>query len=112
MLVSFSLQDIGFSGSSFTWSNNRQGSSYVAARLDRFLTNQAWLHSYPDGLFQHLVRQNSDHGPILLSSRPPIAARFIPFKFEEMWIGHPSFKDLVEAVWILLINGNPQFILS
>lgn len=29
-----------------------------------------------------------------------------------MWIAHPSFKYLVEAVWQLPVYGNPQFILS
>ena len=81
MMISSSLLDIGFSGSRFTWSNNRQGKSYMAARLDRSLTNHAWSLSFPDALLQHLVRQNSDHSPILLSNRPPIATRYIPFKF-------------------------------
>ncbi|KAJ8635543.1 hypothetical protein MRB53_009810 [Persea americana] len=101
MMVSSGLLDSGFSGSSFTWSNNRQGKSYVATKLDHSLTNQALSLSFPDGLLQHLVRQNIDHSPILLSSRPPLAARYIPFKFEEMWIGYPSFKDLVATIWNL-----------
>lgn len=33
------LKDIQYSGSRFTWSNNRQRLSYVAARLDRVLVN-------------------------------------------------------------------------
>ena len=111
-MVSSGLLDSGFSGSSFTWSNNRQGKSYVATKLDYSLTNQAWSLSFPDGLLQHLVRQNTDPSPILLSSRPPLAARYIPFKFEEMWIGYPSFKDLVATIWNLPGEGNPQFILN
>ncbi|KAJ8635565.1 hypothetical protein MRB53_009832 [Persea americana] len=101
MMVSSGLLDSGFSGSNFTWSNNRQGQSYVATKIDHSLTNQALSLSFPDGLLQHLVRQNIDHSPILLSSRPPLAARYIPFKFEEMWIGYPSFKDLVATIWNL-----------
>ncbi|XXG83137.1 hypothetical protein AAC387_Pa10g0964 [Persea americana] len=112
MMISSGLLDIGFSSSRFTWSNNRQGRSYVAVMLDRSLTNHAWSLSFPDALVQHLVRQNSNHSPILLSSRPTIAARYIPFKFEEMWISHPSFKDLVASVWSIPVEGNPEFILN
>ncbi|XXG69384.1 hypothetical protein AAC387_Pa06g2270 [Persea americana] len=101
MMVSSSLQDIGLAGSNFTCSNKRQSRSYVVVRFDRSLNNQAWSFSFPDGLLQHLVRLNLDHSHILLSSRPPMAIGYIPFKFEEMWIGHPSFKDLVASVWSL-----------
>lgn len=37
MLLSSGLQDMGFSGSKFTWSNNRRDIAYVAARLGRAL---------------------------------------------------------------------------
>ena len=33
------LQDMGFTGNKFSWSNNRRGTSYVAARLDQALCN-------------------------------------------------------------------------
>ncbi|XXG88731.1 hypothetical protein AAC387_Pa12g0907 [Persea americana] len=112
MIASSGFMDIGFSGNQFTWSNNRQRKSYVAARLDRSLTNQAWTFSFPNSLLQHLIRQNSDHNPILLSSRPPIIiAKFFPFKFEKMWIGHAGFEDLVAKEWSIPIYGNPQYIL-
>lgn len=107
MIATLGLLDIGFFGNQFIWSINRQGNAYVAARLDRSLTNQAWAFSFLDSYIQHLVRQNSDHSPILLSSRPPIIAKYIPFKFEEMWIGHSAFKELVAKAWSVPIYGNP-----
>lgn len=39
LILSSGLQDMGFTGSIFTWSNNSRASSYVAARLDRALCN-------------------------------------------------------------------------
>lgn len=42
-VTSSGLTDIGFVGSSFTWSNNQQGASAICARLDRCFANHAFL---------------------------------------------------------------------
>ncbi|KAJ8627987.1 hypothetical protein MRB53_021294 [Persea americana] len=84
MMASSSLQDIGLAGSN------------LPAQIRG----------------KHLVRLNLDHSRILLSSRPPMAIGYIPFKFEEMWIGHPSFKDLAASVWSLPFYRDLQYILS
>lgn len=74
--ISFiSLRDIGFSGNSFTGSNNGQGRTYVTARLDRMLVNQAWLDVFKDPTITHLTRQALDHNPIMLSHREFINRR-------------------------------------
>ncbi|XXG54348.1 hypothetical protein AAC387_Pa03g2254 [Persea americana] len=50
------LPDVPSYGSKFTWSNNRKGLSYVAARLDRVLVNTLWLATFPDPTTHHLPR--------------------------------------------------------
>ncbi|MDD0148594.1 hypothetical protein PSY31_23175, partial [Shigella flexneri] len=37
------LTDAGFSGSKYTWSNNRTGTAKVLKRLDRLLLSEAWI---------------------------------------------------------------------
>lgn len=109
-LSSTGLQDIGFKGTPVTWSNNGQGKKYVLARLDRMLTNQAWLQVFRDPILTHLSRQVSDHNPIILSHRPVIR-RNNRFKFEKMWLSHPCFNNLLSSVWSRPVSHNPQFIL-
>lgn len=67
MMLASGLQDMGFSGNKFTWSSNRRGTSYVAARLDRALCNYQWTSISSDPLLSHLPKVSSDHCPLLLS---------------------------------------------
>lgn len=41
-LVDCGLRDIGYIGYKYTWSNRREKSNLVKARLDRFLTSYDW----------------------------------------------------------------------
>ncbi|XXG88202.1 hypothetical protein AAC387_Pa12g0446 [Persea americana] len=110
MVLSSGLKDLGFRGNSFTWANNWQGQAYLAARLDRAFTNSPWLDRFVDPMITHLPRMSSDHSSLLLSHRIRSLPKNTPFKFEEMWLSHNSFKSLVEQSWSIPISGNPQFI--
>ncbi|XXG68937.1 hypothetical protein AAC387_Pa06g1919 [Persea americana] len=106
------LSDLFYSGSKFTWSNNRQGLSYLAARLDIALVNSLWLACYPDPSILHLPRLSLDHSPILLNHSNPHPAPNAPFKFENKWLLHPSLLEVVSSSWESTTAGNPQFILA
>lgn len=101
------LSEVPFSGNKFTWSKNRQWLSYVAARLDRTLVNPHWLVYYPDTLLHHLPRISSDHSPILLDLQIQALTSNAPFKFENKWLLHPSFFEVVKASWETIVIGNP-----
>ena len=60
------LNDVGFKGRKFTWTNGRAAVNNVQERLDRFVANDSWLSLYPHYQVHHLVRYGSDHCPILL----------------------------------------------
>lgn len=74
-------------------------------------SSTSWSFSFSDIRLHHLIRQSSDHSPILLSSNPPPITRTNPLKFEEMFLEHPFFLPLVQEVWDTPITGNPQFVL-
>lgn len=112
MVIAFDLQDLGYRFNKFTWSNNRNGSSYVAACLDRAFCNFKWTDFFVDPVLIHLPRLALDHSPILLQQKSPLSSSNIPFKFDAMWTHHPSFLQTVAHNWNLPSFGNPQFVLS
>ncbi|XP_027090429.1 uncharacterized protein [Coffea arabica] len=59
--------DIGFSGSSFMWSNNRRRRARISKRLDRFLVNGACLDISDAISVLHLTRHPLDHAPLKIS---------------------------------------------
>jgi hypothetical protein len=40
------IDDLSFSGCFHTWTNNQVGEDFVSKKLDRVLSNGAWLHSF------------------------------------------------------------------
>ncbi|PHU00224.1 hypothetical protein BC332_30011 [Capsicum chinense] len=62
-LYDFSLTDIGYTGSSFTWCNERKEQSIIWKRLDRMVCNNSWNDSVSHCNVHHLPRVGSDHCP-------------------------------------------------
>ncbi|KAK1577933.1 hypothetical protein Q3G72_026109 [Acer saccharum] len=48
------LEDLGFSGPKFTWSNMRGGSSHVQERIDRGVCSYLWKQLFPLAVVNHL----------------------------------------------------------
>ena len=90
------LIDLGSNGPRFTW---HRGTSL--ARLDRALSNQSWLATFPNCLVSTLPRAKSDHSPIhtVLSHLAGSNSSTQHFRFLASWLTHPSFEALVKAHW-------------
>ncbi|XP_028792623.1 uncharacterized protein LOC114748407 [Neltuma alba] len=90
------LVDLGYSGPHFTW---RRGLTF--ARLDRALSNTAWIHTFPNSKILHLAQINSDHRPLLIelgtSHRSGNSTK--PFRFLAAWANNDSFPQLVKDNW-------------
>ena len=80
----------------FTWSNMQE--SPVCKRLDRFLYSNEWEFSFPQSLQEVLPRWTSDHWPIVLDTNP-FKWGPTPFRFENMWLQHHSFKECFSSWW-------------
>ena len=88
------LEDIGFSGDTFTWKRG-----CIKERLDRAVVNGEWSAMHPGYVLQHLEYAKSDHRPILLdtdyhqldTNRLPRVRRF-----EAKWLKEKGFRDVVQ----------------
>ncbi|XP_020694935.2 uncharacterized protein LOC110108584 [Dendrobium catenatum] len=98
MILACSLMDIGYSGNRFTWHRG-----HLWQRLDSVLFNNSWVNTFNLTKVEHLSRTLSDHSPLLINIKNnPIN---IPnqFRFQNMWILHDSFLDVVQVNWNALV---------
>ena len=101
---SFLLQlifDLGFceltaSGQKYTWMNMREDEEFVMERLDRAYASVDWVNAYPNYSLRNLPIVRSDHGPIILDFDLKQSFGRRPFRFEHMWMTHPSCLDVVQ----------------
>nr|XP_027127799.1 uncharacterized protein LOC113743944 [Coffea arabica] len=106
-MSSAELFDAGFSGSSFTWCNNRLGRARIWKRLDWLLLNAS---CYDVGLavsVSHLARDPSDHSPLLLSVKTREEGKPLPFRFINAWTTYAGFRDVVQSSWQQGCSGSP-----
>eukprot|EP00253_Pinus_taeda_P003053 PITA_03053 len=94
-----SLIDMPFSNGTFNWSNRRAGRHQIASKLDRFLLSDNVVHL--GGYFSAAIlpHTRSDHWPIAIQWQRPGNPTRRPFRFEEFWLNHPSFKDMIKNIW-------------
>uniref|UniRef100_A0A803L0Q7 Zinc knuckle CX2CX4HX4C domain-containing protein n=1 Tax=Chenopodium quinoa TaxID=63459 RepID=A0A803L0Q7_CHEQI len=98
------LEDLGYLGHAFTWTNNRGGDKNVQERLDRFLVNKEWRELFSGAFVTYLSKRKSDHVPILLCISEGVGKvkkkKFKKrFKFEEMWLREETCADIIENAW-------------
>ena len=77
----------------FTWSNMQVAP--ICKRLDRFLFSFEWFLSKSS---RRLPRWTLDHSPICLETNP-LKWGLTPFRFENMWLPHPKFKENFSDWW-------------
>ncbi|KAL5834935.1 hypothetical protein ACOSQ4_014432 [Xanthoceras sorbifolium] len=107
------LEDIGYSGPDFTWSNCREGSNLILERLDRRVFNLEWRNLFPSFLASHLSFWGSDHRPILLEfpATDYVHARRSSrrFHYESCWEDDEECKALIKDTWYLS-SGPPDLL--
>ncbi|XP_020693381.1 uncharacterized protein LOC110107449 [Dendrobium catenatum] len=107
------LDDLGFSGPKFTWSNNKDGNSRIWVRLDRFLMNSERLGLAPFATVRHLNRLVSDHCPMVFDlGGTGAAASFQWMRFEDVWMSYPASWRVVANAWSKLNFGYPADVVN
>ncbi|XP_027169406.1 uncharacterized protein LOC113769130 [Coffea eugenioides] len=105
------VSDAGFSGSRYTWCNNRLGTERIWKRLDRLLLCGRALELPYQIMVQHLGRDRSDHAPLLLSVGTRVDNKPRPFRFLNIWTTHPSLLGVIKDCWAHPVNGSSLQIL-
>lgn len=65
-VVACGLDDLGFTGQKYMWSNNREGEACIWERIYRFLANSLWHQHFPKTHVSHGLASYYDHLPIWL----------------------------------------------
>ncbi|XP_060182213.1 uncharacterized protein LOC132611869 [Lycium barbarum] len=103
------LMDLGFTGSMFTWWNGRSDEACIFKRLDRCLGNQALQNCFPNLEVEHLIKQGSDHSPLLVNMRADSRPIRKSFRFLNFWVEHESFLDVIKENWVESYGSDPFF---
>ncbi|XP_074356478.1 uncharacterized protein LOC141696197 [Apium graveolens] len=101
------LIDMELIGHQFTWERGRDTEDWMEVRLDRALTNLAWLGLFPLAKLYNLESTSSDHSPILLV--PQVVAKInapFRFKFENAWMMEPMCEIIVNDGWLRDIEAS------
>lgn len=98
------LEDLGYVGHDFTWTNNRGGEQNIQERLDRFFATPVWRQAFAGSFVTHLSKRKSDHLPILLCLKgnldvPKKKRKFRLFRFEAMWLRDESCAEIIGYAW-------------
>ncbi|KAK3221777.1 hypothetical protein Dsin_008802 [Dipteronia sinensis] len=100
------LEDMGYVGSKFTWSNKREGSETIMERLDRALCNRSWRAEFPQFVVRVLEFWGSDHRPLIIDFTSAVSNRNysminrgMRFFFEDCWVDDKDCQAIVEAAW-------------
>ena len=93
------LREIFVEGGMFTWSNNQ--AHPTLEKLDRILISYEWEDLFLLVTVRRLVRDVSDHNPLLMStnSSQPQSPKPREFRFEMSWMANEEFLPLVKQIW-------------
>lgn len=106
MISQVGLTNMGYTGSKFTWHNNRLSGSTISERQDRALGNTESTSKFFTKV-EHLNRTCSDHTPLLISINN-LEARGGSFRFLNVWAYHHQFMEVVKEAWNTNIQGRPM----
>jgi hypothetical protein len=97
------LVEISVKGRRFTWSNKQE--TPLLEQLDWCFTSLAWTASYQNTFLIPLAKPISDHIPCCVQIGTKISKANV-FRFENFWMQHPGFMELVQESWSSSTQSN------
>ncbi|XP_026396981.1 uncharacterized protein LOC113291694 [Papaver somniferum] len=98
------LEDMGYSGRSFTWSSNVHDTGIRRSRLDRAIVNNDWFINFPDSELLHVPQLGSDHCPMLLDTSSLNADKKRNWKYFQCYEKDETLKEEIVAAWTHEVN--------
>lgn len=99
------VEDINQFGLFYTW-NQLPNSDYgILKKLDRVMSNGAFLNDFINAHAIFKPNRLSDHCPVILSIPLASNGKPKPFKFANFVVSKPEFIPLVKASWPEKIEG-------
>lgn len=91
----------------YTWYNYQERPSL--SKLDRFLISPEWDDYFAPVFIHTLPRIGSEHVLIWLKGGEALPrSGLTPFKFQNMWLLHPGFVELIKGWWEdIEVQGHP-----
>lgn len=80
----------------------------IIERLDRALASKYWVMHFQLAKVSHLLKETSDHSPILLSTVEQGFKEARPFRFRNVWSEDNSSIQVVEKAWRGTANKNRE----
>lgn len=94
IVTEFALIDLPLQNTHFTWSNFRSNAACI--KIDRVFFSCPRLEKFPAAALKGLPRPISDRYPLLDTDRMKDGPS--PFRYENMWMQHKSFKIVVKSM--------------
>lgn len=96
------FQDLGWSGTAYTWDNRQSGAANVKARLDRAFANEEFRQHFQHIRIRHLPSIESDHCYVVAEIKenmPNNSRAQKQFRYENVWASHADYDQLVTRTW-------------
>ncbi|GJT80899.1 hypothetical protein Tco_1055241, partial [Tanacetum coccineum] len=99
------VMDVQNTGLKYTWTQKPKGTDGVLKKLDRVMANLEFFDVFPGGHAIFQPYRMSDHSPAVLCLPSAIKAKPKPFKFTNILVSNPKFKEVVKEGWNKAMSG-------
>ncbi|PWA40795.1 RNA-directed DNA polymerase, eukaryota, Reverse transcriptase zinc-binding domain protein [Artemisia annua] len=99
------LVDINRSGLQFTWNQKPRGLDGTLKKIDRIMANLGFMDLFVGAHAIFQPYRISDHSPAILTIPASVTFKPRPFKFANILVQNPSFKEKVKEAWGTNVSG-------